>query len=83
MMLADDHLAVRAALQTLLRGLPGVELVGEAGDGADAVSRDILDTYARRTGAGWQVGVTGSMLPAEKGAASEYEQGGRTHDSAQ
>jgi DNA-binding NarL/FixJ family response regulator len=35
--LADDHSLVRAGLRKLLEGLDGVEVVGEAGDGAVAL----------------------------------------------
>ncbi len=35
--IADDHTLVRAGLKILLSTLPGVEVVGEASDGADAV----------------------------------------------
>jgi DNA-binding NarL/FixJ family response regulator len=46
--LADDHQLLRAGLRLLLAGLPGVEIVGEAGDGievlalCDAVRPDIV-----------------------------------------
>jgi DNA-binding NarL/FixJ family response regulator len=36
-LLADDHTLVRAGIQGLLKGLPGVEVVGEAGDGQEAL----------------------------------------------
>jgi len=36
-LLADDHLVVRAGLRALLGTLPGFEVVGEAADGAAAV----------------------------------------------
>jgi DNA-binding NarL/FixJ family response regulator len=36
-LLADDHTLVRAGIQGLLQGLPGVEVVGEAGDGQEAL----------------------------------------------
>jgi DNA-binding NarL/FixJ family response regulator len=36
-LLADDHTLVRAGIRGLLEGLPGVEVVGEAGDGAEAL----------------------------------------------
>lgn len=35
--LADDHTLVRAGLRSLLQDLPGVEVVGEAGDGQEAL----------------------------------------------
>lgn len=35
--LADDHHLVRAGLRALLDGRPGIEVVGEAGDGRDAL----------------------------------------------
>jgi DNA-binding NarL/FixJ family response regulator len=38
-LLADDHALVRAGIRALLEGLPGVEVVGETGDGLDAVER--------------------------------------------
>lgn len=38
-LLADDHELVRAGLRALLRELPGVEVVGETGDGREAVER--------------------------------------------
>ena len=37
MLLADDHPVVRAGLRALLGTLPGLEVVGEAADGASAV----------------------------------------------
>jgi DNA-binding NarL/FixJ family response regulator len=36
-LLADDHTLVRAGIHGLLQGLPGVEVVGEAGDGQEAL----------------------------------------------
>lgn len=36
---ADDHLLVRAGITTLLEDIPDVEVVGEAADGAEAVKR--------------------------------------------
>jgi DNA-binding NarL/FixJ family response regulator len=36
-LLVDDHTLVRAGLRGLLEGIEGVEVVGEAGDGHDAV----------------------------------------------
>ena len=36
-LLADDHTLVRAGLRSLLEALSGVEVVGEAGDGYEAV----------------------------------------------
>jgi DNA-binding NarL/FixJ family response regulator len=38
-LLADDHALVRAGIRALLRSLPGVEVVGETGDGLDALER--------------------------------------------
>ena len=38
-LLADDHALVRAGIRVLLESLPGVEVVGETGDGLDAVER--------------------------------------------
>jgi DNA-binding NarL/FixJ family response regulator len=38
-LLADDHALVRAGIRALLETLPGVEVVGETGDGLDAVER--------------------------------------------
>jgi DNA-binding NarL/FixJ family response regulator len=35
--LADDHTLVRAGLRTLLEGMAGVDVVGEAGDGHEVV----------------------------------------------
>lgn len=35
--IADDHLVVRRGLAALLGSLDGVEVVGEAGNGAEAV----------------------------------------------
>lgn len=37
-LLADDHALVRAGMRSLLRDIPGVEVVGEAGDGAEALA---------------------------------------------
>ncbi|MCF1596742.1 response regulator transcription factor [Streptomyces muensis] len=36
-MIVDDHTVVRAGLRALLEGEPGFEVVGETGDGSDAV----------------------------------------------
>jgi NarL family two-component system response regulator LiaR len=36
-LIADDHAAVREGLRVLLSSEPGLELVGEAADGAEAV----------------------------------------------
>ncbi|MGH7439069.1 MAG: response regulator [Polyangiaceae bacterium] len=36
-LLADDHALVRAGMRALLEDLPGVEVVGEAGDGHEAL----------------------------------------------
>ncbi len=41
--LADDHQLVRAGIRALLVSLPGVEVVGEAGNGQEAL-RALLDT---------------------------------------
>lgn len=37
-LLADDHALVRAGMRSLLRDIPGVEVVGEAADGAEALA---------------------------------------------
>ena len=37
LILADDHAMVRAGIRALLEGIPGVEVVGEAGDGIQAL----------------------------------------------
>src|SRR5689334_10750164 len=36
-LVVDDHIVVRAGIRTLLASEPTVEVVGEAGDGAEAV----------------------------------------------
>jgi DNA-binding NarL/FixJ family response regulator len=36
-LLADDHALVRAGLRALLEAMPGIEVVGEASDGHDAL----------------------------------------------
>ena len=36
-LLVDDHLLVRAGLRTLLEQMPGTEVVGEAGNGREAL----------------------------------------------
>ena len=38
-LIAEDHALVRAGLRKLLEGIPGLEVVGEAGDGRDAVAQ--------------------------------------------
>ena len=38
-LLADDHGLVRAGIRSLLGGVDGVEVVGEADDGAGAIAR--------------------------------------------
>ena len=35
--LADDHLLIRASLKSLMAEFTGVEVVGEAGDGREAI----------------------------------------------
>ncbi|WP_016698210.1 response regulator [Actinoalloteichus spitiensis] len=40
-LVADDHAAIRAGLVLILSGAPGIEVVGEAGDGATAVRRAV------------------------------------------
>jgi DNA-binding NarL/FixJ family response regulator len=37
-LLADDHILVRAGIRSLLEKIPGVEVVGEAGDGREAIA---------------------------------------------
>ena len=37
-LLADDHTLVRAGIRSLLEKMPGVEVVGEAGDGREALA---------------------------------------------
>lgn len=37
-LLVDDHIMVRQGLRSVLEGYPDVELIGEAGNGADAVA---------------------------------------------
>lgn len=36
-LLVDDHVIVREGLRTLLSEEPGIEVVGEAGDGGESV----------------------------------------------
>jgi len=38
-LLADDHTLVRAGIRGLLQGLAGIEVIGEAGDGPEAMSK--------------------------------------------
>jgi NarL family two-component system response regulator LiaR len=38
-LIADDHAIVRKGLRTLIASEPGMEIVGEAGDGAEAVEK--------------------------------------------
>lgn len=38
-LIADDHAVVRCGLRSLLSGQPGIEICGEASDGAEAVAR--------------------------------------------
>ena len=40
-MLADDHAVVRRGLRTLIEGVPGWEVVAEASDGNEAVTRAV------------------------------------------
>jgi len=54
-LLADDHTLVRAGIRGLLQGLADVEVVGEAGDGHEALRlAGVLDVIglgsARREG---------------------------------
>jgi DNA-binding NarL/FixJ family response regulator len=46
--LVDDHAIVRTGLRTYLDTEPGVQVVGEAGDGLEALAR--IDTLARGDG---------------------------------
>lgn len=39
MLLVDDHLMFRQGLRTLLQSYPDIDVVDEAGDGAEAVSK--------------------------------------------
>jgi DNA-binding NarL/FixJ family response regulator len=38
-LLVDDHALVRAGLRSLLQTIPGIEVVGEAGDGIEALAQ--------------------------------------------
>jgi DNA-binding NarL/FixJ family response regulator len=38
-LIADDHTVVREGLRTLITAKPGMEVVGEAADGVEAVSK--------------------------------------------
>lgn len=38
-LLADDHALIRAGIRVLLESLPGIEVMGETGDGLDAIER--------------------------------------------
>jgi NarL family two-component system response regulator LiaR len=38
-LLADDHALIRAGIRVLLESLPGIEVMGETGDGLDALER--------------------------------------------
>jgi DNA-binding NarL/FixJ family response regulator len=38
-LLADDHALVRAGIRVLLQSLPGMEVIGETGNGLDALER--------------------------------------------
>ena len=46
--LADDHQLVRAGIRSLLTAISDVEVVGEAGDGQDAL-RSLLVTRMSRS----------------------------------
>ncbi len=37
-LIADDHLIVRKGIRALLKTEPGMEVIGEAGDGQEAIS---------------------------------------------
>lgn len=39
LLLADDHALVRAGIRSLLERMPAIEVVGEAGDGREALAR--------------------------------------------
>jgi DNA-binding NarL/FixJ family response regulator len=41
LLIADDHPVVRSGLRGIFEGMPGFEVVGEAGDGTQAVARAI------------------------------------------
>jgi len=54
-LMADDHALVRAGIRALLESLPGIEVVGETGDGLEAVElvrRSSRRDPARRDPAG-------------------------------
>jgi two-component system response regulator NreC len=40
-LLCDDHAVLRAGLRALLSGEPGIQVVGEAGEGRDAVAKAV------------------------------------------
>jgi DNA-binding NarL/FixJ family response regulator len=42
-LLADDHAVVRRGLRLVLEGVPDLEVIAEAGDGAEAVERALAD----------------------------------------
>ena len=47
MLIADDHPVVRDGLRGMFSGAPGFEVVGEAADGAEALT--VADAAAPRT----------------------------------
>ena len=44
-LIADDHAVVREGLRTLINTEPGMEIIGEAQDGSQAIDVDNFRTY--------------------------------------
>ena len=58
-LLVDDHQLLRAGIRALLQGLPGIEVVGEAGDGRQAL--ELIRTHQP------QVVLMGIAMPGMNG----------------
>ena len=48
-LLADDHTVVRSGLRMVLDSQPDIEVVAEAGDGAEAVQRALREISISRS----------------------------------
>ena len=66
--LADDHPIVRAGIRDALKELPGVEVVGEASDGREAIE---LVKSAPRTWSSWIFPCPASMAWKQRSVSSK------------
>jgi len=70
-LLVDDHAVVREGLRAFLQLQDGLEIVGEAGDGADAVDRIVsADRFAEVVREADYLAVTAALTPQTRGMVS-------------